>query len=321
MGDHFEHGVVGHTGFVGSTLMRARPGARGFNSKTIHQGAGAGFGTLYCAAAPGSMFAANKYPDRDAAAIDGLIASLSKMEAERFVLISTIAVLDRFDGGRTEADAAWQLDTPYGLNRRRLEEACQDRFSNCLVLRLPALFGEGLAKNFIFDLMNPMPTMLNEGAWAKLQAGLSPALIPALERIYAPDPALGMQVIDRDALSALPDRAALEAEADALGVNAVMFHHRDTTYQFYEMARLAEDADRALAAGLDLLHLAPAPLSTAAIHQALTGRAMPETGARLHAEDMRTLHAGLWGLDGPYNRAPEDVLAALSAFFRAGTGA
>lgn len=296
--------------------MRALPGAQGFNSRTVAEAEGVRFETLYCAAAPGSMFEANNYPERDTARIDALIASLSRMGGERFVLISTIAVLDRFDGGYTEADPHYQESTPYGVNRRRLEVACQAHFPSCLVVRLPALFGHGLAKNFIFDLMNAMPTMLNATAYDTLATGLSVSLASALAVIYAPDANLGMQVIDRDALAALPERAALTAEADRLGINAVMFHNRETTYQFYEMSRLVEDIDRVLEAGLDVLHLAPAPLKTAEIYRALKGTEMPETKGRLHTEDMRTLHAGLWGATGPYNRSTDDVLAALTAFYR-----
>jgi hypothetical protein len=167
--------------------------------------------------------------------------------------------------------------------------------------------------------MNPMPTMLNDAAYATLESGLSAPRRAALGALYARNANLGMHVLDRAALAAHPQRAALEAEADAVGINAVMFHNRDTTYQFYEMARLAEDIDRALAADLDVLHLAPAPLKTADVYAALNGGEMPPTTGRLHAEDMRTRHAGLWGAEGAYIRGADDVLAALAQFFRAET--
>ncbi|WP_319544257.1 NAD-dependent epimerase/dehydratase family protein [Ruegeria conchae] len=313
----FDIGILGHSGFVGSTLARALPDAHRFNSRTVQNAEGQRFDTLYCAAAPGSMFEANKYPDCDAQRIDALIASLSRMQARRFVLISTIAVLDRFDGGYTETNANYQETVAYGVNRRRLEQACQAHFPQCLIVRLPALFGPGLMKNFIFDLMNPMPTMLNSAAYEKLETQLPASLTPTLGKIYSADDAVGMYVIDRAALAALPDRAELTAEADHVGINAVMFHNCQTTYQFYEMTRLNSDINLALEAGLDVLHLAPEPLMASEVHRALIGRNMPETAGKLHQEDMRTQHAGLFGQNGPYNRSGDDVLAALTSFFSA----
>lgn len=309
-------GVIGHTGFVGSELLRSLPNAHGFNSKNVTDAEGARFNILYCAAAPGSMFQANKHPDRDAERIQALIASLKNMRAEQFVLISTIAVLERFDGGYTEADCVYQDIVPYGSNRRRLEEFCQAHFPRCLIVRLPALFGTGLAKNFIFDLLNPMPTMLTAATIEILRGGLPPPLRHLVSKIYNPDSKLGMEVIDRVALAAHPMRAALEVEAGGLGVNAVMFHNRKTTYQFYELACLANDIELAREAELYLLHLAPAPLQAAAIYSTLIGSEMPETNAPVHFEDMRTCRAALWGSEGPYQKDGVAVLTKLEAFFR-----
>lgn len=314
-----ETAVIGHTGFVGSTLMRTLPGAQGYNSRTVAQAEGTIFGTLYCAAAPGSMVRANKMPAQDAAHIDSLIASLHRMRAERFILISTIAVLERFDGGYTETHAAYQTSTPYGLHRRRLEVAVRRQFPNCLIVRLPALFGPGLAKNFLFDLINPLPSMLNTALYDTLITGLSARLRAALAAIYTYDPQLGFFMIDRTVLAACPERMTLTEQADRLGVNAVRFHHHEARYQFYQMDRLKADIDLALDAGLDVIHLAPPPLQTATVYTALKGGDMPHTTARLHREDMRTAHAGLWGMTGAYNRKPEDVLTALTAFYRTET--
>ena len=71
------------------------------------------------------MFEANKHPEQDAKRIEALINSLVQMKAKNFILISTIAVLDTFDGKRTEVDEYYQETNPYGINRRNLEVACQ----------------------------------------------------------------------------------------------------------------------------------------------------------------------------------------------------
>ena len=308
-------GLIGHTGFVGGALLRQTRFDACFNSGNIGDIDGGVFGTLVCAAAPGSMLEANRAPERDKAAIDGLIARLDTAKAKRFVLISSIAVLADFAGGDDETTAAFQQELAYGRHRRTLEAFVEGRFPGSLIVRLPALFGAGLRKNFLFDLLNPVPAMLTEAKRDAIAAALGDDLAVWLSALYAPDAATGLLKLDRAALNADPRRAVLEGALDAMGATAVQFHHRETTYQYYNTDRLWQDIGIASAAGLTHLHLAPEPLRAADIHLALTGRTMPETAARLHREDMRTAHAGLWGAAGPYQFAAAGTLDALAAFY------
>lgn len=308
-------GLIGHTGFVGGALLRQARFAACFNSATIAAIAGQSFGTLVCAAAPGSMLEANRAPERDAAQIDGLIAQLSRVQAERFVLISSIAVLADFAGGDDETTQAFQQELAYGRHRRKLEAFVESAFPGSLIIRLPALFGPGLRKNFLFDLLNPVPTLLTEAKRDALIGALDPVLAAWMAELYAPDAVTGMLKLDRAALNGDRRRAALEDALTALGASATQFHHRDTTYQYYPVDRLWQDIGIALDAGLSHLHLVAEPLGAAAIHAALTGRAMPDTPARLHREDMRTRHAVLWGAEGPYQFSAAATLDRLASFF------
>lgn len=308
-------GLIGHTGFVGGALLRQTRFDACFNSANIAEIEGQAFGTLVCAAAPGSMLEANRAPERDKVAIDALIARLDKVEATRVVLISSIAVLADFAGGDDEGTTAYQTELAYGRHRRALEAFVEERFPGSLVVRLPALFGAGLRKNFLFDLMNPVPSMLTGERHDGLLRALDRDLSGWFGSLYTPDAPTGMLRLDRAALDADPRRPALEAALGALGASATQFHHRAATYQYYDTARLWQDIGIALAAGLSHLHLAPEPLAAAAIHARLTGRPMPETPARLHAEDMRTRHAGLWGASGPYQFTAAATLESLAAFF------
>ena len=180
---------------------------------------------------------------------------------------------------------------------------------------MPALFGQGLRKNFIFDLLNPIPTMLNEAKLESLSVVLDRPLFEQLAGFYAPDPATGMLKLDRAALGADPARAALDEAVIAHGFSATQFHNPETTYQYYNMNRLWSDIDVALQAGLSHIHLVSEPLKAARIHRRLTGRDMPESDARQHREDMRTRHAELWGKHGPYLEEGDTVLDQLAAFY------
>ncbi len=308
-------GLIGHTGFVGGALLRQTGFDACYNSASIAAIAGERFGTLVCAAAPGSMVEANRAPERDAAAIEGLIARLGTVEAERFVLVSSIAVLADFAGGDDEGTEAFRQELAYGRHRRRLEAFVEERFPSHLIVRLPALFGAGLRKNFLFDLLNPVPSLLAEAKPDAVAEALGGGLGAWLRALYTPDAATGLLKLDRAALDADPRRPALEAALEAMGATATQFHHRETTYQYYAVDRLWQDIGIALEAGLTHLHVAPEPLTASAIHQRLTGRPMPETPARLHREDMRTRHAALWGAQGPYQFDAAATLESLAAFF------
>lgn len=309
--------LIGGTGFVGGHLLRQHRFARQFNSRNMADSKGCSFDTVVCAAAPGSMFEANNFPERDKARIDALCASLDAIDARRFVLISSVAVLADFAGRDDETTTAFQNKLAYGRHRRLLETFCETRFADCLVVRLPALFGTGLRKNFIFDLLNPMPSMLTEARFAVLAEALEPTLRAATRELYAPDPSTGLLKLDRAAFDACPMRARLNAAVTALGFSATQFHHPELSYQYYDMSRLWTDIGVATKVGLGVIHLATEPLQAARIHAALTGNAMPETGARLHREDMHTRHSGLWGRTGPYLEDTEIVLERLRHFFRA----
>lgn len=308
-------GLLGATGFVGSALLRQTAFDGCFNSRNVSEIEGQSFGTLVCAAAPGSMLEANTAPERDRAQIHALIERLSKVRAERFILISSIGVLSGFAGGHTESTADFQEELAYGRHRRKLEGFVEDHFANSLVVRLPALFGQGLRKNFIFDLMNPVPSMLNEAKFSELLGGLSVELSQWVRGLYSRDTATGLLKLDRGALNQDNRRAALEEAVSDLSLSATQFHNRETTYQYYEIDRLWGDIGVALEAGLTHLHCASEPLKAKVIHQHLTGQEMPETQARVHSEDMHSEHSALWGQGGPYLYDAQTTLARLSAFF------
>lgn len=306
--------VVGHTGFVGGILLRQHRFDGRFNSANIAEIGGEQFDTLVCAAAPGSMFTANREPERDREQVDALVSALDRARARRFVLISSIAVLADFAGEDDEDTQSFQQELAYGRHRRALEAFCQSRFDDCLVVRLPALFGPGLRKNFVFDLLNPVPTMLTQPRLDELLQQVPSRLREALARLYTPN-AAGMMVLDREGLNGDPLRPELDDAVRAAGMSATQFHNPDTTYQYYDMSRLWRDIGVATRAGLGTLHLAVEPLRAGDIHARLLGAAMPQTGARLHREDMHTRHAALWGRTGPYLEDAGTVLDKLSEFF------
>ena len=302
--------LIGYTGFVGTALRRARSFAALYNSANIADLAGQRFDEVICAGAPASMWQANRDPDGDRANLDRLFAALDRVEAGRVILISTIAVLADAAAGDTESRAAYETERAYGRNRRALEEKVTARFAESLVVRLPALFGTGLRKNFVFDLLNPVPSYLRAPAFAAL-AETAGALAA---RYYRWDEPLGMWALNRADLDASADRAALTAAVAAQGLAARNFTSSASSYQYYHIDWLAADLDRARDAGLSLLHLSTEPLAAAEICRALTSADFSNLGPAPVREDMRSDHAALWAGANGYLYGRDRILAELGAF-------
>lgn len=146
--------LVGHTGFVGGNLAAQHAFDETFNSKNLEQIVGRSYDLLVVSAMPAAMWIANQDPTGDRSVLDRLLKSLLTVEAERVVVMSTIAVYPRPVGVDEETPIDSAAQTPYGRHRLALEQALAERFANVTSIRLPALFGNGLKKNALYDLLH-----------------------------------------------------------------------------------------------------------------------------------------------------------------------
>lgn len=145
--------LIGWTGLVGATLAGARAFDARFRSIDIDSMRGRRWGLVVCAGVRAEKWKANRDPASDAAGIAALTAVLDTIQIERLVLISTADVYPV----PTDVDERSMIDPnaaqPYGRHRLALERFCAERFPATIV-RLPGLFGAGLKKNAIFDLLH-----------------------------------------------------------------------------------------------------------------------------------------------------------------------
>ncbi|PZV05897.1 MAG: hypothetical protein DCF22_24340 [Leptolyngbya sp.] len=177
----FQTGLIGYTGFVGSNLNRLAPFDASYNTQNIAEIAEQAFETLVCAAPQAKKWWANQHPEEDCALVKQLINHLERTQVERFILISSIDVFPTVVGVDETFDCASQENHAYGRNRLMLEQFVAAHFPLAHIVRLPGLFGPGLRKNVIFDMLNDnQPEKINpESAfqwydvmrlWADLQA-------------------------------------------------------------------------------------------------------------------------------------------------------
>jgi hypothetical protein len=148
-------GLIGHTGFVGGTLLKAASWDACYNSANIAEIRGQSFDLLVCAGVSAVKWLANKEPDKDRAGIARLTDALGDAKARTLILISTIDVYPNpAAGGDEDTVIDPAVNHAYGRHRLELEHWAAERFKTLHVVRLPALFGDGLRKNAIYDLLH-----------------------------------------------------------------------------------------------------------------------------------------------------------------------
>jgi nucleoside-diphosphate-sugar epimerase len=146
--------LIGHTGFVGGNLKAQAHYDDLYNTSNIESIADRKYDLIVCAGAPAAKWIANREPAADLRSIERLKYALQKVEADKFVLISSVDVYPR----PIDVDETTPIDyaalQPYGKHRLMLEDFVAQRFHGASILRLPGLFGPGIKKNVVFDFLN-----------------------------------------------------------------------------------------------------------------------------------------------------------------------
>jgi nucleoside-diphosphate-sugar epimerase len=146
--------LIGHSGFVGSNLIAQRSYDTHYRSTNIDLIRGKSFDHVVCSGVQAMKWWANLHPEDDKQGIQRLLGPLSEVKADRFTLISSIDVYPV--PREVDEDSVIQREGhhAYGLHRLEVEDWIRARFPNVVVLRLPGLFGPGIKKNVIFDMIH-----------------------------------------------------------------------------------------------------------------------------------------------------------------------
>lgn len=299
--------LVGSTGFVGGNLLASHPFAAACHSSDVAQAYGARPDLCVYAGVPAAMFLANADPEADLAVMRAARENLRRIAPKEVVLVSSIAVYAD-SRGRDEGDEPGEEGlSAYGRNRLQLERWVREDFPGALILRLPALYGRGLKKNFLYDLCTITPSMLKPDKYAEL-AQRSPLVRDgytlAENGFYKQNGAA--------------DPAALRAFFAANDFNALAFTDSRSRYQFYDLGRLWGDLCAAREAGLRLLHLCTPPVSAAAVYTAVTGKTdwHNELPGAPFDYDLHSRYSGYLGGSGPYLCSEEQELEDIRRFVR-----
>ncbi len=295
--------LVGYSGFVGTNLAKNMEFTNLYNSKNIEDAFNTKPDLLVYSGVPATMFIANANPQKDFEIILEAIENIKKIDAKRVVLISTVAVYDT----TIKVDEKHSINEkdilPYGKNRLYLEKWVLKNCDNSLVVRLPAIYGDNLKKNFIYDYINIIPKMLNQNKYDELSR-----LDAIIENSYE------LQV---DNFYHCKDANNMRLYNFFLGnsFNATHFTDSRSNYQFYNLNNLCKDVNTALKENIRLLNITTEPVSVAEVYKYLCGKEFTNYLSKDPFDyNVKSIYAELFGGNDGYMLGKEQVLNDIKEF-------
>lgn len=255
--------LVGYTGFVGSNLNLSTHFDKVYNTKNIEDSFGTSPELLVYAGVRAEKYLANQFPEKDFSSILKAEEIIQKINPKKLVLISTIDVYHNpfYVDENTLIDE--NVLQPYGFNRYQLEKWVKQNFSQHLIVRLPGLYGHNLKKNFIYDLIHMIPSMLTCSKFEELSREESciKQYYQRLENGFYKCNILTKKESD-----------LLKQIFKSLGFSALNFTDSRGKFQFYNLKYLWEHIEKALSLNIDLLNLATEPIQISELYHYITGK-------------------------------------------------
>ena len=296
--------LVGYTGFVGSNLDGSHSFTYRINSKNPNEAEGKSPDLLIFAGLRAEKYLANKAPEKDYEEMKRAFSQIKAIDAKKVVLISTVDVYKT----PVNVDENSEIDTnglnAYGLNRYRLEKMLREEYPDALIVRLPGLFGKGLKKNFIYDHIHVIPSMLKAEKYEELASKSN-----IIEKSY--------ELLDNGFYGCTDkENALLKEEFKKVGFTALNFTDSRGVFQFYSLSRLYDDIMTALDHDIKLLNIATEPVSVEEVYRYVTNgkEFINEISDTPPLYDYKSVHYRLYGGRDGYFYDKSRVLEEIKEF-------
>lgn len=298
--------LVGNTGFVGSNIYQSGEFDKGYNSKNISRAYGTKPELLVYSGLPAEKFLANSNPDKDMELIREAEKNIKLIAPKKIILISTIDVFKNPINVNEDAIIDIENLHPYGYNRYQLEIWVRKHFKDAIIIRLPALFGNNLKKNFIYDFINIIPTMLKKDKFTELLL-----LDKEIEKYYKLQDNGFYKVLElsRD------EKEILKEKFKTFEFSALNFTDSRNMYQFYPLDRLWKDINICIENNIKLWHAATEPIVIEELYKYLTGKDFKNEVLETTIKyDYKTVNDDLFGGKNGYICNKEKILEAIKKF-------
>lgn len=283
--------LVGYTGFVGSNIQKVHPFDELYDSKNIRNSYGKNPTLLVYSGVPAQKFLANKEPEKDFEIIKNAIHNIEQINPKEIVLISTIDIYKEPIDVQEDSEIETEGLQPYGYNRYYLEKWVSENIEKYLIVHLPGLYGENIKKNFIYDLIHIIPSMLTEEKYLELCQKDN-----FIENYYEKQENGFYKVKELEE----KQKEALKTYFNKIGFSALNFTDSRGKYQFYHLKYLWKHIEIARKNGIKVLNLATEPVSIAEIYHYINNQEFKnEITPNVPDYNFKTKYASLFnGKDG-----------------------
>ena len=250
--------LVGYTGFVGSNLLESHKFDKLYNSKNIREAYGLNPDLLVYAGIRAEMFLANQDPEADLRIINDAFDNIKIINPKKIVLISTVAVYGDDATGDEDKVIDKNKLKPYGINRLKLEEMVEKEYTDYLIVRLPAIYGKNLKKNFIYDMINIVPKLLKYEKYNELLNKNN-----KLSEYYERQDNGFYRCKDLN----VNEKEKLKEMMKEISFTAINFTDSRSIYQFYNLNNLWNHINIALNNNIRKINLVTEPINTAELYK------------------------------------------------------
>lgn len=256
--------LVGYTGFVGSNICIKEKFEGLYDSKNVKEGYGTKPEILVYSGVPAQKFIANKFPEEDFKIIENAVENIKQINPKEIILISTIDVYKDPNGVDEDSIINIKELEPYGKNRYYLEEWVKNNFNQSLIVHLPALYGINIKKNFIYDLIHVIPSMLKTEKFEELIRNDN------FIKKYYENQKNGFYKFTNNISKEEDNR--LKQYFEDIGFSALNFTDSRASYQFYNLDYLWEHITKALKKNIKILNLAVEPITAGEVYEYINNK-------------------------------------------------
>lgn len=302
--------LIGYTGFVGGNLDLQYEFSDKYNSKNINEIVGKSYDFCVCAGVKAQKWVANQNPEHDWNDIQALINLLEQTTISRFVLISTVDVYPYTSNVDEETVIDQSKLQAYGLNRLRLEEWVKKQYADHLIIRLPGLFGQNIKKNFIHDILHPIPALFNESFYNDLKNKMSNDDFEIIKINYLKT---GVNYTWNQ-----QDKTNVKRALDKYAISSLMFTDSEDVFQYYDLSELKQHIELCFENKIKVINLVSEPMRASDLYQFLFQKRFENSLSRVKQfYDLKTIYAPVFGGENGYINSKQKMFTQIKQFIEA----